>query len=310
MKYPLALYLLFIAILSHGQTIPSTIRTAKTAAYVNIPTTKVFLIAPEGFIPSQELPSIEKGQDGMIQAANFLDASFSSDSAHFNRKDLEAQGFRMLDYKEFTINGYSARLALLQGRDGTSTYRMLFGDTSFSVLLMGTFVQTDNKTGSEILKSMLTVYYDKSFKPALFEQTLFTLDDTHTRLKFAKYSGGGYIYSFNGHTEGSDDNPILIVNVMPADATMPELMADILLGKLREAGLNIVSSENPVTEKVNGLPSFHREVYVMMNEKKILMYLQVVIIDHTAIVLQGQTSSNFSTYLQDFRALISTIRKK
>jgi hypothetical protein len=119
-----------------------------------------------------------------------------------------------------------------------------------------------------------------------------------------------YVYSFNGSAKGADDNPLFMVYVMPADATMPELMADILLSKLREAGFNIVSMENPVTEKVNGLPSFHREVYAMTDDKKILMYLQVVIIDHTAIVIQGQAGSNFSTYLQDFQALSSTIRKK
>jgi hypothetical protein len=312
MKYLFTLLLLSAGILSHGQTIPAVVKTTKTAAHINIPSTKLFLIAPAGFTLSQDLPAIEKGQDGIIQVLDQQDAGFSAELANFNKKGFELLGLRMLDYKELTINGYVARLALLEGNDGTRTYRLLFGDTTFSVLLIGSYVRTDDKTGSDILKSMLTAYYDKSVKIEPFGQAIFTLDDTHTRLKFAQYSGGMYKYSFNGRTEGSDDNPVFLVSVMPADATMPELMADLLLNQLRASGFNVLSTENPITEKVNGLPSFHREAYGTYgtDTKKMLIYLHVVIIDHTAIVMQGQASANFSTYIKDFQALGSTIRKK
>ncbi|HVV02780.1 MAG TPA: hypothetical protein VHC96_01095 [Puia sp.] len=46
----------------------------------------------------------------------------------------------------------------------------------------------------------------------------------------------------------------------------------------------------------------HGQSMSAANEKKILMYLQVVIIDHTAIVMQGQATANFPVYLKDFQA--------
>ena len=153
MKYLITLYLLSTSILSHGQAIsvamPATIKTTKTTAYTHIRSTKVFLIAPQGFTPSQDLPAVEKAPDGVIEAAEFLDTTFSSDTARFNRKGLETPGFHVLDYKELTLNGYPTRLALLQGNDGTRTYRLLFGDTSFHVVIIDhTAVVMQGQAGS------------------------------------------------------------------------------------------------------------------------------------------------------------------
>ena len=309
MKYLFILYLLFASLLSHGQTMPGEIKSVKTSAHVNIPGTRVFIVPPHGFTPSDELPAIQKGDNLMIQAIDLAGGNFYTNAASFNRASFENQGIKVLDYKELKVNDYPAKMILMQSPDGVKAYNLVFGDTTFSVSLLGIYPQADDTAGFDIQKAIQTIYYDKSFKVDPFARAIFTLDDSRTQVKFKKYSASVYLYSPK-NAELSDDNPIFMVIPLPAESTMPEIIADIMLSKLREKGTTVLSMENAVTGKTNGFPSFQREVYAMIQDKKTLFYQHVVIINKTAVIMQGEATANFPAYLKDFQALSSTIRKK
>jgi len=314
MKYILTLFLLSANCFSHGQTIPTEIKSVKTSAHVNIPGSRVFIIPPQGFTPSDELPAIQDGDNGMIEALDLVEGNFYTNAATFNRKSFEDKGIKVLDYSELKVDGYPGKMILAQTPDGAKVYNLVFGDTTFSVSLMAVYPQSNDKMGTELQKALQTICYDKSFKIDPFALAVFTLDDSLTHLKFVKYTASVYLYTLNGKTnrqmELSDDNPIFMVIPLPAESTMPEIIADIMLSKLREKGTTVLSMENAVTGKTNGFPSFQREVYAMIQDKKTLLYQHVVIINKTAIIMQGEATANFPAYLKDFQALSSTIRKK
>jgi len=311
MKYLFTLYLLSIGILSYEQTIPTEIKSAKTSAHINMPRSKVFIVPPQGFTPSNDVSAIQNEDKAVIRVAENPDGNFYISTADFSRAAFEAKGIKILDYKELTINGYPAKMILTQSPDGTNVYTLAFGDTTFFVAVMGAYSSTDSKMGTDLQKAMQTIYYDKSFKVDPFAYTTFTLDDSQTRLKFFQYKSDMYIYYFNGQEKLPDSsNAFFMVTPLPAEGLMPAMMADIMLGNARKYGLTVLSADHVVTGKTNGFPSFQREIYGTNQGKEVYIYQHVVVIGETAVVMQGQANKNFPVYLKDFQALSNTIRKK
>jgi hypothetical protein len=309
----LAFFFLLPVLVCQGQTdkanFPSEIKAVKTAAHINIPGTRLFIISPEGFSLAPDQPVLQKGDHDGIQIMDLAGGNFYTNAATFSRKAFEEKGIKVLDYQEMKVNGYPAKMLYLQTQDGGRSLELVFGDTTFSVLVMSFFSNSDVQAGKDIRKALQTICYDKSFKIDPFARAVFVLDDSHSRLKFSRFTSNMYVYTLDGSTNEDYRGPGLMVSPLPSVGTSPEVQADMYLNKFRLNGTAVLSIDHVIREKVNGLPSFQREVSMNMKGEKVKMFQHVVTVGGTSVTMLGM-STDSTSHLLDFQQLSQTIRAK
>lgn len=293
-----------------GQTtssnFPNEIKTTKLATQINIPGTKVFIVPPEGFKVSSTLPAIEKGNIGLVQAMDLVGGSFYTNAASFSKEKFEQKGVKVIEYKELKLNGFPAKLVLLQGDPQTKVYNLVFGDSTFCVMMTGTFPSNDPKTGEQIKQALLSIYYDKLKVIDPFANAVFKLDDSKSIFKFAKYGAFNYMYSIGGVKKDAYDNePFFSALALPIEGESIENIANDMSSVIKKGQIKNISKN-----KTNGYPSLKREIYGILNGKQALLYQHIVFIDNTAVIMQGIADDNFEKYIQEFEKLSNTVNKR
>jgi hypothetical protein len=293
-----------------GQTanssFPNEIKTTRVATHINIPGTRVFIVPPEGFRISSTLPAIEKGEVGLVQAMDLPGGSFYTNAATFSKERFEQKGIKVLEYKELKVNGFPAKLVFMQGDPQTKVYNLIFGDSTFSTMLMGVFASNDDKTGEQVKKALLSIYYDKALKIDPFATAPFKLNDSKSIFKFAKFAASTYLYSIDGIKKDSYQNePYFMAVALPTQGASLKAIADNMAEMIKDSKFKNVS-EN----KTNGFQSLKREVYGKLNGKPALLFQHIVLIGQSAIVMQGIADDNFDKYIIEFEKLSNTVGKR
>lgn len=285
---------------------PSEINTTKSASHINILGTRVFMIPPDGFRVSATQPAIENSKSGLVQVMDLVGGNFYTNAATFSKERFEQKGIKVFEHKTLKVNGYPAKMVLIQAAGTTKAYNLVFGDSTFSTMVMGTFEATDIATGEQVKQALLSVYYDKTNEVDPFAAAPFKLDDTKSMLKFSRFTASLYMYTIGGVKKESYGNePYFLVFVGPIAGTTLKAIADDMAELLEGANVKNVSEG-----KTNGFPSLKREVYGKLEGKSAVLFQHIVLIGENAIVMQGIATNNFEKYMTEFQQLSSTIDKK
>jgi len=237
---------------------------------------------------------------------DLVGGSFYTNAATFSKEKFEQRGITVYEYKELKINGYPAKLAFIQGDQQKKAYNLVFGDSTFSTMIIGTFPNSDTKTGEQVKQAILSIYYEKSLAIDPFSNATFKLDDSKSIFKFAKYAVSNYMYSIGGVKKNSYDNePFFSAATIPTEGETIKAIADDMSSIIKNGQIKNVS-EN----KTNGYPSLKREIYGMLNGKPALLYQHIVVIGTNAIIMQGIADDNFEKYIPEFEKLSNTVDKK
>jgi hypothetical protein len=311
------LYLfLFASLTAFGQTsnnkIKSDIKNSKTSKHINIPGTRLYIVPPAYFKVATTFTGLQKSDKAMLNITDLVGGNFYTNAATFSKEAFEKQGIRVFDYKDIKVNGYPAKYVSLQGDLTTKGYALVFGDTTFSTMIMAMYPVTDEGTGKEIINSLNTVWYDKKKKIDPFETANFSLDDKASKFKFFQYNANLYIYSVGGIDNKEDkDASIVLVNQFPKDNTMTvKSIADMMLAKIQQYGLTNPQIKNASTQKINGYDTYETEVYGQLQGKNSLLYYCVVAKGDKAIVVQGVAKKDIENNLIEFKKLANTIQVK
>jgi hypothetical protein len=302
----LLLSLLFFSCNKKKQTgFADEIKTTKTAAHQNIPGSRVFIVAPVSFRPSSSLPAFES-EKGLIQAMDLVGGNFYKNAATYSKEKFESSGIKVVEYRELKVNGYPAKYAHIQNDPQTSVYNLVFGDSSFSTMIIGTHAADDKKTGQQIRDAMLSVFYDKNFTIDPFASATFNLDDSRSIFKFARYAASMYMYSIDGKSSDNDTSGVFfMVMSLPHENSALKENADRVLNKMDEV---VVKKEAAGT--VNGFKSYKREVYGKAKGEFGFIYQHLVVIDENVVIMQGFAKNNFEKYITEFEKLSNSISRK
>lgn len=282
------------------------IKSEKTAQHQQIPGTRAFVVPPAGFNPSAELPALENGGSGVIQAMDLEGGNYYTNGASFSREKFEASGVQVLDFKELRVNQYPGKMCLIQADSMTRIYNLVFGDSTFSTMVMGLFPAGNPKLGAEVSKAMGTVYYDKEFRIDALANAPFTLDESKSVFRFSKFTANMYLYSLGGAgREAAENEPYFFVMALPAEGADLKSIADEMLEKLQP-----VEIKNSDESSVNGFSSLRREVYSTQEGQEALLYQHIVRIGNMLILMQGGAPNDFRTYLAEFAKLSNTVGRK
>jgi len=299
-----------------GQTtaykINQDIKSTKTNRHVNIPGTRLYIIPPPNFTVASTFIGLQKGETSMINIYDLVGGNINTNAATFSKAEFERQGAKVFDFKEIKVNGFPAKYIHMQGDATAKAYSIVFGDTTFTTMIMTIYPVADEKTGNEIIKSLNTIYYDKNKKIDPFETAFFTLDDKVSKFKFFQYNANLYIYSIDGIENKEDkDAPIVLVSQFPKDNTMnAKSIAEMMIKKIQQYGLTNPELKNTTTDKINGYETYQTEVYGQMQGKSSLLFYCIVTKGNKAIVIQGISKKDIQTNLEEFKKMAKTVKIK
>lgn len=293
-----------------GDKINANIENSKTNKHINIPGTRLYIVPPPGFTVSQTPAGLKKGGTSMITVTELTDGNFYSNAASFNKAGFEQRGIKTFDYQEIKVNGYPAKYVSLQGDSSARMYWLVFGDSSFSTMVMGVYQANDEVTGKQILGALNTICYDKNKKIDAFEAAAFSLDDKQSKFKFFHYATNMYVYTIGGVDNKNDsDAPFLVITQMPIVKGMKaKNVGDMLLSKMQGYGLSNATIKNASQEKINGYDAYEAEVHGQMQNRNGMIYQCVIANGDNVITMQGIAKNDFDENLAAFKSLAHTIK--
>jgi hypothetical protein len=292
--------------------IDSSIQNTKTAQHINIPGTRVYIVPPPGFTVSQTPAGLKKGSNILISIMDLPDGNFYNNSATFTKSGFEQKGAKVSDYKDIKVNGYPAKFAAMEGGMGNKMDFLVFGDSSFSTVIMGVFPNTEPMVEKQIVAAFNTIYYDKNKKIDPFEAANFSLDDQHSDFKFFQYNINSYVYTKGGVDNKTDaDAPFLTITQMPMEkGANVKLIGESIVSKMQQYGLTNIEIRNETEEGVNGYEAYQSEIHGSMKGKPCAIYQCIVTKDDKAFSIQGIAKSDFDQNITAFKNLAHTIRIK
>lgn len=277
---------------------------------VNVPGTNVWIIQPEGILVSQAFDGVRVNKKANIQVIDMGGGNFYKETKDFKKSYLEIPEVKVFEYQELKVGKYPAKLILIQNNPKRKAYQLVFGDSTFSATVLGSYKANDEAMGKKIKKAMYTVRYKKDEKVNPYKQYPFSFDDSKSRLKFSSSTDGYLTYELPGES-GSEDGPKLLVTPMPENMSqIPEEMLKTFstLEKSDNPDINIISSTR---KEINGYDS--QEVVTKVKNdkgKNSFSFMQTIRYEKHQVLIMGKVSVEGKFDAKIFTELTDTIRFK
>lgn len=293
-------------------TINQEVSNTKTAKHIHIPGTRLYIVPPADFYVAKTFLGLQKGASAVINIYDLVGGNYYTNAATFSKEAFEQKGIKVFEFKEIKVNGYPAKYISMQGDLSAKAIALVFGDTTFSTMIMAAYPVNDDLAGKEIMNSLNTIYYDKLKMIDPFATAKFSLDESGSKFKYYQYSSNLYLYTFDGKDNSGDkEAPLILITQLPMDKTMTvKSISDLMIAKAQQYGLTGPQIKNQRTEKLNGYDAYQAEIYGQMQGKSSLIYICTVAKGDMAIVIQGIARKDVETSLEEFKKLAWTIKLK
>ncbi|MCW3788518.1 hypothetical protein [Plebeiibacterium sediminum] len=121
--------------------------------------THVMLTPPEDFIKAKNFTGYQKGEEAIINVMDLNGGNYYSNAASFKRETFEAKGLIVSEFEELKIDGYEAKLVVLKADANLIAINVVFGDSTFSVMITGTYSTLEPKIGEQVKASLLSASF-------------------------------------------------------------------------------------------------------------------------------------------------------
>lgn len=308
----LTLLLLAICFVAFGQ---KKIQNNLSDQHQNIVGTKISLLVPDGFSDGLNFLGLQQKERGSSIMVLDIPGPYSEASKGITIEGMLSQGVFVKKIKTLTVNGLPA--TYVSGRQSTrgNTFMkhiLVFGSEEETIMINGSYPKQYKKTGKEIKKSILSVYYnaDKIIDP--FEVLDFTLDVSDTRLKFGKSMGTSLIYTADGKVPTMANDKIDLVVAKSISELEIEDKKSFSTKRLMQMPLTIdqVKENNEIT--IDGLQG--HEVYAEGRDKKTdekeYTYQVILFSDQLYYIFLGTTNDESGEGIKEIKKAIQTFKLK
>jgi hypothetical protein len=299
-----------------GAQMPAPLRAAvsneRSTSHVNIPGTRLYIVPPPGFTVSNRFAGLEKGANSMVTVMDLVGGNYYTNAKTFSKEKFASSGIEVFEYRELKVNGYRAKYVSMQGDPLTRTYALVFGDSTFSTMIMCVYGAEDTATGAQIIAALNTIHYDRGKTVDPFANAFFTIGENGSAFKFAKFSAGMYIYTLGGITDEKkmSDQLVLLMSVPMDEETSAQAVAEMMLAKTEKYGLSDKKTSNRSGEKINGKEAYLVEVTGKINGEDALVFTAVVKNGDKAIIFNGVARKEGPANRENFMRLLQAIRFK
>ncbi|RSK45324.1 hypothetical protein [Hymenobacter rigui] len=285
------------SITAHGQAQP---------AARAIPGTQVWLTPPAGFGPAAGFTGLRRGE-AVLQVFDLKGSNYYQQAGGFSKARFEARGGQVLNYQEVQGTAYPARLVRVRLSPTQESSQLLFGDSTFAVLLDARYPAADTALASQLRRSLLSATYQKTGASVQPGVAVFALDEKKSPFALQEARSGRYVYTVEGQRPSeAASEPQIIITTHPYNPSITA--ADISRQVLSQRpGLTGFVARKMTSGKVNDLVTYETEGFAQLQGKRVLVYQQVSIVGSTAVAMQGIASQDAETALAQFKSLTHTI---
>jgi hypothetical protein len=303
MKIKLLLTLLLVAQIVFGQT----------KKLIKVSGTKCSLIPPSGFVTATTFSGFQNTETGASIMINELPAPYQSLVDGFTAEALKSRGMTLINKQTIDFNGSKATLInLTQSANGTTYIKqmLVFGDTKGTVLVNGIYPEASKDIEVQIKESLLSTVYNSLQNDNPLEAATFTIDIKDTDFKLVKYMSGSLLYSTDGKIP--TEKPTIIVgnSLAKVPSQNQKKYAEERLKKLPRGELNVIKEIQEITiDNLNGIEIIANGK--TKDDKAQLVY-QVMLFNDKGdyYIFVGQCQEDFENYLQRFKKITKTFKRK
>jgi hypothetical protein len=300
--------LLFLTLLILGES--STLIAQNTP--VNIPGTHLYIAAPAGYKVSKSFKGLEKNKDIYIKVYDPYNTNYIKYAQTFTRESLENGGSEVQDYKKLSISGFPAKYASLQTNVGGTSYFLVFGDSSFSTMVIAVCPANKDSDNQQLKAALLSITYSKDLKIDPLAGTFFNVDDTSSSYRFTKFKNDYYIYSSNGVVADPYLNES-ILSIFPFTSEYSvgdETIERAILSSYQQYGITDAKTKKETQVQIGTQNAMEAEVNAKIDNKKAVLYRLTMVNGKKAILILGIATSDFDKNMDAFRTLAHTLKFK
>ncbi|WP_019949505.1 hypothetical protein [Hymenobacter aerophilus] len=273
--------------------------------------TQVWLSPPPGFGPAAGFTGLRRGP-AALQVMEMSGSNYYRQAAGFGPARFAARGGKVISFSALQVDGFPAQLARVQLSPTQETSQLLFGDSTFVVLLDARYPAADTAAGTALRRSLRSATYRPAAAdaPVALGNTVFVLDEQKSPFALALARQGTYTYTLGGQRKPDyGPEPLLTVSTYPYNPsiTAADISAQLLT---RPDGPQAFKPRKITSGKVNELVTYETEGFAQLRGQRVLVYQQVTVIGSTAVALQGIARQEFDQALEQFKALTHTIKAR
>ncbi len=279
---------------------------------VNIPGTHTSIAAPPGFRISSNFKGLEKTKDIMIKIYDPYNTNYFKYAQTFTRESLENGGSEVQDYKKLKISGYAAKYAALQNNVGGKTFYLIFGDSTFSVMVVATCPANKDSDAIKLKTALMSVTYNKDTKVNPLSGAFFKINDTNSAFRFAKCKNDYYIFSAKGivKDEYSGESIVSVLPFTSQYSMSDETIARAILSSYEQYGITDTKTKKEEQIQIGELNAVESEITAKIDNKKAVLYRITLVNGTKAVLILGIATSDFEKNMDEFKTLAQTFTFK
>ncbi|SDX35813.1 hypothetical protein [Hymenobacter psychrophilus] len=289
----------------------SPVSAPEPAARQAVAGTRVWLSPPPGFGPAAGLTGLRRGP-AALQVMEMPGSNYYRQAAGFNPARFTARGGTVISFSTLQVDGYPAQLARVQLSPTQETSQLLFGDSTFVVMLDARYPVADTAAGAALRRSLRSATYRPAAAdaPVTLGNVVFVLDEPKSPFALALARRGTYTYTLGGQRKPDyGTEPQLTVSTYPYNPSITAAdISDQLL--TRPDGPRAYKPRKMSSGKVNDLVTYETEGFAQLQGQRVMVYQQVTVIGNTAVALQGIARQDFEQALEQFKSLTHTIKAR
>lgn len=235
--------------------------------------------------------------------------NYYSNTATFTKDAWTTKGATVYEFKEIQLNGYPAKFVHLQGTPPQKSFALVFGDTTFSALIMASYDPLNDQIEKEIKSSLLSIWYEKKWTIDARETARFVLDETVTSFKLANYFGGQYQYTQGGLDTGDTTKPFVLVMSAP---NQHDLLgsAGAHIYNLEKYGAKVIRIIKEGETNINGTKAYEVEFIAEIKSQRKTTYILVLEKDDVSVSLVGTTLESRPKDYEELKLFCRTVKIK
>jgi hypothetical protein len=272
--------------------------------------THISILPIKGYKPATSFYGLQRDSVTGIQVYDYTNRNYFESIVGFDEAGLKAKGANIYSYKQLSIDGYNARYAVMQGDTGVKVATLLFGDSSFTAILVAAYAQNDVALEKQVEQSLLAAKYNKKAKVDPFALSAFKLNDANSTYKYAKNAGDNmYLYALNGEVKDSymSESSLTAMAINSDSPLNAEELVKQVLEDMKKYGLNEAVTTYQSSKTINGYTAFELITYGNVAREKHAVYHMAVVKGNRGFIVQGVAVSDFETTIQQFEQLAHTV---
>jgi hypothetical protein len=286
---------------------------AQTDKHVKINGTKCSMVPPNGFSVATSFSGFQNLSTGASIMINELPAPYLTLVNGFTKEALKLRQMTLISKEKIVFNYADATFFNVSQPANGITYlkqMLVFGDASKTVLVNGIYPDSLKNSEAIIKESLLSTIYDDSQNDNPLDAATFTIETLGTDFKVVKYFSGSLLYSTDGKIP--TEKPTLIVGNSLSKISL-ENQKEYSTERLKKLpGGDKIIIKQTLDIAVDDLNGYEIIAEGKTKDNKPELVYQVMLFNDEGdyFIILGQTKEEFPKYLEEFKKVTKTFKRK